>query len=354
MKIDEKVTAYFNNRIKQVFVYLTSRCQLRCKQCLYKPLLSPNYDDLPYEVLSKLLSIFREYGAFKLSFLGGEPTLYNDLNTGKQFSDIVAEGKQLGYTLVRADTNGQFDESFLLNNDIRKLDELTFSLDGSTAEIHDTIRRKEGAFQNCVARIRQAVKLGYRVQITMCVHNEICTDVKSGIYQIENMISFCDSLGIHSLNFHPILKAGVARDNWIDNTEIDPLIWLEVYREMRNRLKNMEHRVEVRLPMRYIENELFTEEYDYCPLKMGERVLIMPDGQLKVCAFNIGTPICFARFNNNCVEYELIHNEYEQIKCCDTVCCNQTPPDGFHALCMSYKPNQNEVVWRTLRKESIL
>ncbi len=351
MKIDERVSSYFDNRIKQVFVYLTSRCQLRCRQCLYKPLLTPDHDDISYDVLSGLLETFKKYGAFKLSFLGGEPTLYQDHNVKKQFSDIIAKGKQLGYTFVRADTNGQFGEEFLFDNNIRKLDELTFSLDGSTADIHDAIRGRKGAFNNCVARIRQAVQLKYRVQITTCVHRGVCDSVQKGVQQIENMIRFCDLLGVHALNFHPILKVGAARDNWIDNTEVEPQIWLAVYREMTDRLKNMKHSVEVRLPMRYIERHLFTEEYDYCPLRIGERVLIMPNGQLKICAFNIGTPYCIAQYNRDHIEYETTYNEIEKLKNCDSVCSNQISPDGLQALCMSYKPNQNEAVWHALGRD---
>lgn len=71
MIIDEKITELFQGRIKQVFVYLTSRCQLRCHQCLYKPLLTNECDDIPFDTLSDLLSQFKEYGAFKLSFLAG-------------------------------------------------------------------------------------------------------------------------------------------------------------------------------------------------------------------------------------------------------------------------------------------
>lgn len=349
MRADKRIEEYFEGRIKQVFVYLTSRCQLHCRQCLYKPLLSSKNDDLLFEKLIELLSLFKKYGAFKLSFLGGEPTLYHDSSTQKSFADIVAESKRLGYSLVRADTNGQFDEKFLVNNDVRKLDEITFSLDGSIAEIHDKIRGKNGVFQKCVTRIHQAVELGYRVQVTSCVHREICGDVKSGVEQIENMVRFCDSLGVHSLNFHPILKVGVARDNWLDDTEIEPHVWLQVYREVISRLDSMEHRVEVRLPMRYIESGLYTDEYDYCPLKMGERLLIMPDGQLKVCAFNIGTPFCVARFNNESIEYELQYNEIEKLRKSRFICCNQSAPEGLQALCMSYKPNQNEAVWCSIR-----
>lgn len=354
MEIDEKVVRYFKGRIKQVFVYLTSRCQLRCKQCLYKPLLTHIYDDLPFTTLSDLLSVFREYGAFKLSFLGGEPTLYHDLEANKRFGDIVAEGKRLGYSYVRADTNGQFEKAFLLDNNVKKLDELTFSIDGCTAEIHDAIRGKNGAFKNSISRIQQAVELGYKVQITTCVHREICKSVKEGIYQIENMIHLCESLGVTSLNFHPILKVGVARDEWIDYTEIDPYVWVDIYREMLIRLDRMKSKVSVRVPMRYVESESFTEEYDYCPLNMGERALIMPDGQIKICAFNIGTRFCLARFSNDHVIYEPNYNEYEKAKGCDNVCCNQTSPHGFRALCMSYKPNQNEVVWHNLEREGRL
>ena len=36
MVIDEQVASYFKN-VKQVFLYLTDKCDLRCKQCLYKP-----------------------------------------------------------------------------------------------------------------------------------------------------------------------------------------------------------------------------------------------------------------------------------------------------------------------------
>lgn len=350
MKVDERVSTFFNGQLKQVFVYLTSRCQLRCRQCLYKPLLTSEYDDLSFDTLSELLSIFKNYGAFKLSFLGGEPTLYCDPKTGKTFSDIVVAGKQLGYTLVRADTNGQFDEKFLLNEKTKQLDELTFSLDGNTSEVHDAIRRKIGAFQNCINRIRQAVELGYRVQITSCVHRNICGDVETGVRQIEEMIRLCDSLGVHSLNFHPILKVGIARDNWIDNTEIEPEVWLTVYRQMINRLAIIDHNVDVRLPMRYIESDLAKDEHNYCPLRMGERVLIMPDGQLKICAFNIGTPYCFARFNCDSIEYELVNNEYERVDKQKMGCSCQVSPNGLSALCMSYKPNQNEAVWNVLKK----
>ena len=87
MNFDAKTRAYFDNKVKQVFVYITSRCQLRCRQCLYKPLLCNESTDIDFYTLVDLLKEFYKYGAYKISFLGGEPTLYNDKENGKNFGD---------------------------------------------------------------------------------------------------------------------------------------------------------------------------------------------------------------------------------------------------------------------------
>lgn len=98
MQFDEKTRVYFNRKVKQVFVYLTNVCQLRCKQCLYKPLLQHNPEGINFVTLVDLLRDFRDYGAYKVSFLGGEPTLYHDYKNDKNFGDVVEAVKQMGYT----------------------------------------------------------------------------------------------------------------------------------------------------------------------------------------------------------------------------------------------------------------
>ena len=359
--IDKLVDDYFNNNVKQVFVYLTNRCQLHCRQCLYKPFLNNHSDDINFNVLINMLRKFKEYGAFKLSFLGGEPTLYKDKITGATFSEIVEAAKGLGYDYVRVDTNGQFDSDFLTrgskNEDsnskkvIKKimLDEITFSIDGYDAETHDAIRGK-GVFDKCIANIKLAVKAGYKVQITSCFHKELCKSVNNGIESIQKIISLCEELGVTTLNLHPILKVGVERDNWIDNTNINPRLWLDIYNGIQKRLFKKQSNVNIRLPMRYIEKDSFNESCNYCPLKIGERALIMSDGTIKICAFNIGTNYCLARFDENSIKYEWDYNELDKISD-STICCNQSSTDGLKALCMSYKPQQDEIVWNSFREE---
>lgn len=356
MKIDREIELYFNKRVKQVFVYITSRCQLCCKQCLYKPLLDSTSSDIGYLQLIRLLKVFHEWGAYKLSFLGGEPTLYHDLSCNKRLADIVITAKRIGYKYIRIDTNGQFNSSLLNSEGLQQLSEITFSLDGHDQETNDLVRGS-GTFQKCVSNIKNAVKLGYNVQITSCVHKYSCPNAETGLRNIKLLISYAQELGVKSINFHPILKVGIARDHWIDSTEINPSDWMEIYHQMLSIFPWDNDIIKVRIPMRFANQALVAndkEKYYYCPLDMGERALIMPDGQIKVCAFTIGTQECVARYDKDGIYYEQYNNELKKIGSLtdNQVCYNQHGEfDGNIPLCMSYKPYQNEIIWKDITNE---
>ena len=356
MIIDNKVETYFDKRIKQVFVYITSRCQLHCKQCLYKPLLCPNSSDIDFNQLITLLETFRKWGAYKLSFLGGEPTLYHDKVNNKRLSDVILCAKQIGYKYIRIDTNGQFDESFLNDDGIKQLSEITFSIDGHDQETNDAVRGI-GSYQKCIANLKTAVELGYNVQITSCVHKYSCPNAEIGLKNLKAMISFAQKLGVKSINFHPILKVGIARDNWIDSTDISVSDWKTIYNQMLSILPWDNDSIKVRIPMRFADCSLVAqnkEKYHYCPVDMGERALIMPDGQIKVCAFTIGTQECVARYDMNGIFFEEKENETRKIGTLEgnQVCYNQIGNyENNVPLCMSYKPYQTEMVWKEIRND---
>ena len=355
MNFDEKTRIYFDKRVKQVFVYLTSFCQLRCKQCLYKPLLRDTPQCVRYPVLLELLERFHQFGAYKLSFLGGEPTLYYDSDDQKNFGDVVKAAKQIGYRYVRVDTNGQFAHNFLDNENINLLDEITFSLDGHDKQTNDIVRGA-GSYRKCVENIQYAISKGFNVQITSCVHKYSCPDARAGLFNLKNMIMFAQKLGVHSINFHPILKVGIARDTWIEDTDILPETWEAIYQSLIGEILGQQYRIKVRIPMRFAKKEDVTkarENYLYCPLEMGERALIMPDGQIKVCAFTIGTDECVARYDGTNVTFEKERNETVHIGSSletTAVCYNQIiPEEKLIPLCMSFKPYQSEIVWEQLR-----
>ncbi|MFI3260178.1 MAG: radical SAM protein [bacterium] len=355
MEIDNEVKLYFDNKIKQVFVYVTNRCQLNCKQCLYKPLLDKTSSDLDYNTMIKLLKEFKKYGAYKISFLGGEPSIYYDKKNNKTLSDVIKSVKEIGYKYIRIDTNGQFNKSFLEDTNIKLLDEITFSLDGHDAKCNDIVRGK-GSYDNAINNIKYAVELGYNVQITCCIHSYTCKDQISGLENIDSMIKFSELLKINTINFHPILKVGVDRDSWIDNTDINLDVWRDIYDVVIEKVLNNDYSVNVRLPMRGIEKDkvkLNKDKYFYCPVDMGERALIMPNNQIKVCAFTIGTDECVARFDSEKILWNINSNN-ETLKLGslkeDELCYNQViESKKLIPLCMSYKPYQKEIVWEDIK-----
>lgn len=356
MNFDVRTRTYFDNKIKQVFVYITSRCQLRCRQCLYKPLLCNESTDIDFYILVDLLKEFYKYGAYKVSFLGGEPTLYNDKKNSKDFGDVIEEVKQIGYKYIRVDTNGQFEKKYLDEPQIKLLDEITFSLDGHDEDTNDVVRGR-GTYDRCVDNIKYAITKGYKVQITSCVHSYSCPDKSQGIENLKKMIRFAEKLGVYSINFHPILKVCIARDTWIENTDIMPDVWEFIYKELIGLILKDEFKIKVRIPMRFCKKEnaiLYRERYFYCPLEMGERALIMPDGQIKVCAFTIGTDACVAQYDSEKVLFEEKNNETTQIGTLDkgVLCYNQKiNSKSLIPLCMSYKPYQSELVWEDINNE---
>lgn len=130
-KMDQRFKNFFQDNLKQVFLYLIDDCNLRCVQCLYKLDICFQVEkkEIAFEDAVKLISDFRELGAVKLTLMGGEPTLYGKKDGNKQLLELIKKSKELGYEYVRIDTNGQFDSELLEKTEFKMLDEVTFSID---------------------------------------------------------------------------------------------------------------------------------------------------------------------------------------------------------------------------------
>jgi len=351
--IDSKFEEYFHRRLKQVFLYLTGECNLRCKYCLYKPNLTFHLKEkeIPLEVAIRLISDFKELGASKLTIMGGEPTLYGISQGWKPLLKLIKESKELGYEYVRIDTNGMFESSLLYKKEFKMLDEITFSIDSHELNINDIVRG-EGSFNKCVLNIRLAVNLGYHVDITACVHKLNAGRDIDGELLLHKLILFAESLGVKRINFHPIFKMGVPRDTWIGDLDIQPEEWLKIFREIQHKIDDNEYKIIVRIPQRFVTKDEFNNEpeyYGYCPVKLGERVLVHPDGIIRICALMIGSPYGVARFYDNKIVWdesntnETINHKLNE----STPCANQRRNFGkYLPLCISFKPRQEEIIWK--------
>jgi MoaA/NifB/PqqE/SkfB family radical SAM enzyme len=357
--IDSRFKEHFRN-LKQVFLYITDECNLRCIHCLYKPNLIFHLKNKEIELNEALalISDFRDLGAIKLTLLGGEPTLYSASKGYEPLLTLIKEAKNLGYEYVRISTNGIFDGALLLKSTFRKIDEIAFSLDGPSSQINDPLRGM-GTFDRCVSNIRKAVELGYKVSITCCIHRRLLQRNRNRELFLDLMIKFAESLGVEIINFHDLFKAGVPMDTWTGNFEPSIEEWLSVYKEIRKNIINGKYKIKIRLPLCFVTREEFEknpEYYGYCPAKMGERVMVHPNGIIRICSNLICSPYGVARFYDRKIIWdESPTNELHDHNLTKfTPCTNRGKKDfgKFVPLCFSFKPSQGEIVWKRLNWES--
>lgn len=360
MNIDEKFINYMKN-IKQVFIYIIDKCNLKCEQCLYKP---NNYffiknQCIELEEAKVLVHDFYEMGATKITIMGGEPTLYGMKEEWKPLLEIISYAKSIGYQYIRIDTNGTFNSKLLEKRDFILLDEITFSLDGPSPKINDIIRG-EGVFNKCVSNIKYAVKLGYKCNITCCIHKYLIQRNENSITYLEEMIDFAEKLGIESINFHDLFKSGIPRDSWSGEIGIDLEVWYDIWPEIQAVISSNKYNIKIRVPQGVTTRELFDqnrEYYGYCSAKVSDRILIHPDGILRVCSLMIGTPYGVAKYFDRKIVWdesytnELGDQSIDELSPCTHQYKNMDTKN-FVPLCVSFKPKQNEFVWNQLEWES--
>jgi MoaA/NifB/PqqE/SkfB family radical SAM enzyme len=346
--VDSITRDYFSS-IKQVFLYIGDKCNLFCEHCLYKP--NVLFEKSISPKLSKdLLRVFRNLGAFKLTLLGGEVSLYDIEHDNKDLIDVLKFSKEAGYSYIRIDTNGQSSKSFFRKEITSYIDEVSFSLDGYDDCTNDVLRG-DGAFSKALQNIKLAISAGINVQITTCITKQN-TSFSNGIISfIDKMISFCETLGVQHLNFHGVFKMGVPMDLWTGDSHLNPLEWLNAANVIHQNIINDKYSINVRFPLHLITQDEFDKKpdyYGYCPCKKGERALIHPDRIIRVCSSMLSTPYGVANFDSTSILWNHFNNELSDHDfTLHTPCTNQKLlyRDEIVPICFSIKPYQDEPVW---------
>ena len=153
--VDEKVTSHEEAaHEKRNWVRLTYECNNRCIFCLDSDTHDGEMRDA--EDVKKQILDGRRKGATRLILSGGEPTIH------PRFIDFVKLGKLAGYRRVQTVTNGRlFSYGSFYDRCIEAgLQEITFSIHGPNARIHDALVGVKGAYVEEMAGLRRALADG--------------------------------------------------------------------------------------------------------------------------------------------------------------------------------------------------
>jgi len=162
MSLTQARTVGFKSGERNIFFHVLTACNLSCRHCYINP-KEHGTDIVSRETLEKWLKLFQDDSKeTNIIFLGGEPTMHEDLPHAIRFA------KKLGYTSVTVDTNGFLFHDFLEKVTPSDLDFLSFSLDGPTPEVNDALRG-EGVFDTCTANLKIAVAKGFNTSLIYTV-----------------------------------------------------------------------------------------------------------------------------------------------------------------------------------------
>jgi len=184
------------------WVRCVTACNNRCLFCLDAD--TPLDKILPLAELRRDIDRGRdERGATRLVLSGGAPTLHPD------FAELIRYGVSRGYERVQCITNGHrfADPAFLRSCLDAGLGEITFSLHGHTAAVHDALTQTPGSFARLIQGLGRAVKDGRPV-----VNIDVCLN-QQNIAHLEQIVELGISLGVTEFDLLHVIPQAAAFEN---------------------------------------------------------------------------------------------------------------------------------------------
>lgn len=179
---------------------VTYRCNLHCTMC-DMPCIASRYrnngcDELGTSGMLEIIRQFANLGTPGIGFTGGEPLLRDDI------FELIAAVRNHGM-ISHLNSNGLLITEEVAGRIIRAgTDSVNISLDGPNAAIHDSIRRRAGAFDAATNALSLLVEerrnRGSRIRIKSVT---VVTPETAGV--MPELVSLAHRLGIDCVEFIP-------------------------------------------------------------------------------------------------------------------------------------------------------
>lgn len=295
-------------RFRNVYLYITERCQLRCAHCYMGQRLDRALK-MPFEEVARTLETWRLMGGSKLTILGGEPTLHPD------YIRIIRVANEFGYEHIITTSNG-------LQPAIRKFRQMNpadlayvqISLDGGSADSHDQVRGV-GTFDEAVRNATELVRRGFDTRI-------ICTVNRVNVGDSLRLLDIADKVGVSLVKYHVFSVIGSGHDS--ASWAMRPSEWIEFYERLEQLAPSYRTRVWYQPTYARLSRiaDYATQGYRGCIGRTLDRISIFPDGRAYVCSYLFDTDLHFATMvdgqvvlNKNPNEFDLFTKVLAQPSC---------------------------------------
>ncbi|ABD11907.1 putative Fe-S oxidoreductase [Frankia casuarinae] len=284
-------------RFRNVYLYITEACQLRCEHCYMGERLERALK-MPLPQITETLRTWRRMGGSKLTILGGEPTLHPN------YIEAIRLGRQLGYEDVITTTNAQKPAA----RKFRQLEPADFayvqvSLDGGSAATHDQVRG-EGTFDVALETTAELAGRGFDTRI-------ICTVNRANRGDALKLLDLADEIGVSLVKFHVFSTIGTGHGN--ADMAMGPSAWV-TYCDVINQVAPA-YKTRVWYQPTYARRNQMSryaaEGYQGCIGRTLDRISIFPDGRCYVCSYLFDTDLNFARMQDGQVVLNREANEFD-------------------------------------------
>jgi molybdenum cofactor biosynthesis enzyme MoaA len=187
---------------KRNWVRLTFDCNDHCIFCLDSD--AHNGEMRDREEVKRQIVDGRRAGATRLILSGGEPTIH------PSYVDFVRLGRQAGYAKIQTVTNGRMFSygDFLERCLDAGLSEITFSIHGPNAKIHDALVGTKGAFDQEITGLRSA--LAHREATGLPIVNVDVVVNRGNVRVLPEMLRLFYGMGVKEFDLLQVVPFGRA------------------------------------------------------------------------------------------------------------------------------------------------
>lgn len=185
--------------MKRLEFHISYTCVNACSFCSeYDRMEQFRKNPVSFGEIKKELLKKRKEGFDFVNLTGGEPTIHPD------FLKIIAYAKSLGYAIYIGTNGSMLAKKEFGRNAVPFLDDISFSIHGHTAELHDRLVGRKGAFRDICAAVDNVIAHG----VTHIFANVVA--VKDNFKSIEKILDFLGRRGFSQVLFSNLAPEGMG------------------------------------------------------------------------------------------------------------------------------------------------